>query len=67
MLIINPLIAYGVERATRVEPAQLVRTERVVAPKFDDATTGVREPTGAVVAGRERRELLRQVVAPFDE
>jgi hypothetical protein len=67
MLIINPLIAYGVERATRVEPAQLVRTESVVAPEFDAGTSGFREPIGDAEAGRERCELLRRVVAPLDE
>jgi len=43
MLATNPLIAYGVERATRREPMNLVGTERVVALEDDATTLGSRE------------------------
>lgn len=57
MLATNPFIAYGVERATRLEPVQLVGTARVVAPEFEAATIGLREESADVAAGRERCEL----------
>jgi hypothetical protein len=57
MLATNPLIAYGVERATRLEPVQLVGSERVVAEEFEAASIGFGEPTADVAAGCERGEL----------
>jgi hypothetical protein len=50
MLATNPLLAYGVDRATRREPLNLVVSERVVVPEDDATTLGFREESTTAAA-----------------